>query len=185
MRKFVLTARTVLAGAVLLATAAGAAEEPYLPNNAATPGVVNTKVKPANINQTICKPSWVKTALPKASALNRVKTAQMKAAKYAAGDAKKYELDHRIPIEVGGDPRNPKNLWLQPLDIQWNALVKNKLETYVQTEICAGRMKLADGQAIFQRDWVDVFRLYCGPEPGAACNPPGTPGVQIETPKKN
>ncbi len=160
MRRLVFTAC-----AVLFATAASGAEESYLPNNAATPGVVNHKVKAGTIKQTICRPSWVKSAQPSARTLASQKSRLVKHARYGADVAKNFDVDHRIPIEVGGDARDPKNLWLQPLNIQWNALVKNKLETYVQTEVCAGRMKLADGQAIFQRDWVDVFRLYCGPDP--------------------
>jgi hypothetical protein len=160
------------------------AEINYWPDNAVTPGLANPKVTQRNIKRTICSPRWVKSARPPDRFFATAETAQFERASSALKDPAHYEIDHRIPIEVGGHPRDAANLWAQPLRIEWNALVKDKLETYIQGEVCARRMKLAEGQAVFQRDWVDVFRQYCGPDPGAACNPPGTEGVQIEDPKR-
>jgi len=156
----------------------------YAPDGRTTPGLSNPKVTQANIKETICRPSWVKAAMPRAVFLGRIKARQLKAGGYEQRDPAKYAQDHRIPMSVGGHPRDAKNLWPQPIGIAWNASVKDRLENYVHGEVCAGRMTLVDGQAIFQRDWVDVFKLYCGPEPDAACNPPGTPGVQIEVPQQ-
>ena len=171
--------------ALICAASAALAEipAPYDPNNKATPGVANPKVTQRNIKRTICSDTWVKSQRPSAKYLDEQKARQLKGGKYGSTDPTIFEEDHRIPIEVGGHPRDPKNLWPESTTVRWNAFVKNKLETYVQTEICAGHMKLADGRAIFQRDWTDVFRLYCGPAPGDACNPPGTPSQQIEDPK--
>jgi len=155
----------------------------YAPENTRTPGVVNAKVTQDNIQQTICRPSWVKSNLPPARYLSRLKASQLKEWKYQDRKPANYAEDHRIPIEVGGHPRDAGNLWPQPQTIAWNAAAKNKLEHYVHGEVCAGRMKLEDARSVFQRDWVDVFKLYCGPEPDAACAAPGTPGVQISDPK--
>jgi hypothetical protein len=172
------------AGEVLGDEAGGPVDMRHAPDNARTPGIANPKVNQENIQQTICKPGWVESNRPRERYINTLKRRQLRAWKYAVRDSTKYEEDHRIPIEVGGHPRDGKNLWPQPYGIAWNARVKNKLELYIQAEVCAGNIKLIDGQAAFQRDWVDLFRLYCGPEPGAACNPPGTPGVQIEVPEQ-
>jgi hypothetical protein len=43
-------------------------------------------------------------------------------------------------------------------------------------------MSLPEAQNVFQKNWIDVFQLYCGPKPDATCNPPGT-ALQIQTPK--
>ena len=125
----------------------------------------------------------MKSQQPPARFIATAMFAQLQSVTYSIKDPARYELDHRIPIEVGGHPRDAANIWAQPLNTEWNALVKNKLDTYIAREVCDGRMKLADARAVFQRDWVDIFRLYCGPEPGAACNPPGTVGVTIEDSK--
>lgn len=181
-----LAAAAIGAGAAEAAssTAAAPPEASALPDNAATPGRANPKVTQSNIRRTICNPRWVKSQLPPTRFLAKAKTAQLQQASAANTDPARYEIDHRVPIEVGGHPRARANLWAQPLDTEWNALVKNKLDTYVAREVCAGRMRLAEAQAVFQRDWVDVFRTYCGPEPGAACNPPGTQGVTLTDPKR-
>jgi hypothetical protein len=155
----------------------------HAPENSRTPGIINAKVTQGNIQQTICRPSWIKSNLPPVRYLTRVKMRQLKDWHYQDRDPAQYVADHRIPIAVGGHPRAAGNLWPQPQSITWNATAKNKLETYMHGEVCAGRMKLDDARAVFQRDWVDVFKLYCGPEPDADCKPPGTPGVQIVDPK--
>ncbi len=170
---------------ILFSTAVCAAEPPpYFPDNATTPGLANRKVTQGNINKTICNARWLKAQQPSAGYLDKEKNRQLARVTFANTDPKAFEEDHRIPIELGGHPRDAKNLWPQSTTIEWNAAAKNKLETYVHGEVCAKRMKLADARAIFQRDWTDVFRSYCGPGPTAACQPPNTPGVQIEDPKR-
>jgi hypothetical protein len=42
--------------------------------------------------------------------------------------AREYELDHLIPLELGGDPLDPQNLWLQPWRGECNAKQKDRLE---------------------------------------------------------
>ncbi len=179
MHRFTVSVLVLLTGTALAAEA-----PPYFPDNAMTPGIANPKVKQSNINKTICNARWLKAQMPSASYLNKEKGRQLRQVTFAVADAKAFTEDHRIPIELGGHPRHPKNLWPQSTTIAWNAVAKDKLEAYVHGEVCAGRMKLADGRAIFQRDWTDVFRLYCGPEPDAACQAPGAPGVQIADPKR-
>ncbi len=177
-----------LAAAALMTAAAWGAAAPseanYWPDDKVTPGQANPKVTQRNIRRTVCSPRWVKSQQPSARFIATAKSAQLQSVNYSIKDPARYELDYRIPIEVGGHPRAAANIWAQPLGTEWNALAKNKLDTYMAREVCAGRMKLADAQAAYQRDWVDLFRLYCGPGPGAACNPPGTEGVTIADPKR-
>ena len=52
------------------------------------------------------------------------------------------------------------NLWSQSTKLRWNVATKDKLETYVNREVCAGRMTLKEGQSVFQKGWVEVFHLY-------------------------
>ena len=54
----------------------------------------------------------------------------------------KYELDHFVPLAVGGHPRSEDNLWLQRWDGAWNARVKDRLERRLQLMVCAGDISL-------------------------------------------
>ncbi|MBY0511538.1 MAG: hypothetical protein K2P94_15470 [Rhodospirillaceae bacterium] len=154
-----------------------------LPDDALTPGYANPKVTADNLQKTVCKAGWALKAQPQGKYLSKITLLQIRNYGVAEKDAAKYVMDFRIPLSVGGHPTDPANLWPQRKDVAWNAVVKNKLETYVQSELCAGHMSLKDAQGVFQKNWIDVFQLYCGPKPDAKCNPPGT-AVQIETPTK-
>ena len=153
-----------------------------IPDDALTPGAVNPRVTQDNIQKTICKPKWVRKAGPSTSYLDLVKGLQLKRSDLADKRPNNYVEDFRIPLDVGGSPTDPGNLWPQRPGAGWNAGAKDKLEVYVQREVCAGRMKLADAQDVFRKNWVDVFHLYCGPKPDGPCNPPGTE-TQIQTPQ--
>ena len=81
-----------------------------------TPGVSNPEVTPTNIKETICKSGWAATVRPPASYTNNLKTQGI--AKYGYDDPKlsDYEEDHFISLEIGGNPKDPNNLWREPCD---------------------------------------------------------------------
>jgi len=76
----------------------------------ATPGVVNSDVTQANINDTICKSGWTATIPPPASYTTTLKTQQLGTSKFTDKTPSHYE-DHFIALELGGHPHDPKNLW--------------------------------------------------------------------------
>jgi hypothetical protein len=54
-----------------------------------------------------------------------------------------YELDHLIPLGLGGHPTSVNNLWLQP----WTeAAMKDRDELRLHREVCAGRVTLEQAQ---------------------------------------
>jgi hypothetical protein len=65
-----------------------------------------------------------------------------------------YELDHIIPLALGGHPRNPSNLMLQPWEGADGAKVKDKLEVRLQHAVCKGKIKLTVAQACIAEDWI-------------------------------
>jgi hypothetical protein len=77
-------------------------------------------------------------------------------------DAPKYELDHLIPLALGGHPRKPENLWLQPWDGEWGARVKDRLEVKLKTLVCAGKITLERARRAIARDWIAAFSRYVG-----------------------
>src|SRR5262245_21264224 len=78
-----------------------------------TPGALNPDVTQANINETICMRGWTKTIRPPVDYTNALKLTQMR--DYGlSGSPRDYQEDHLISLELGGDPRDPRNLWPEP-----------------------------------------------------------------------
>lgn len=116
-----------------------------------TPGVRNPQVTQLNIGSTICRKGWTATVRPPTSYTGPLKLKQM--ARYGEpAPASLYELDHIIPLEVGGSPTDPANLFPQPY-AGHGAHVKDQEENSLNRAVCGGRVKLADAQAQILRDW--------------------------------
>ena len=71
-----------------------------------------------------------------------------------------YEEDHLISLELGGDPRNPNNLWPEPWFGPWNARDKDMLEGKLHRMVCDGQIPLRDAQKAIATDWVGAYRKY-------------------------
>ena len=126
----------------------------YVPSNA--PGVTDPAVTQANIATTICVPNYTSTVRPPVSWTNKLKVSLM-VQFHMTGALNDYELDHRVPIEVGGAPRDARNLWMQP----WpEARLKDRLETFKHRQVCAGKVTLRQSQEVFLKDfWAEYDRL--------------------------
>ena len=128
------------------------------------PGATNPAVTQANIHSTICVSGWTKTVRPPTSYTNKLKLRQMSALGLT-GDPHLYEEDHRVPIEDGGNPTDPANLYPEPWDGAYGAHRKDVLETKIKRLICAGTITLDAGRAVFLGDWTAGYRQYVGPFP--------------------
>ena len=126
----------------------------------ATPGALNPAVAQGNLNKTVCVANWTKTVRPPASFMNKLKAAQM-AALGLRGVAHDYEEDHRVPLEVGGNPTDPRNLWPEPWAHPYGAHEKDRLENAVKRDLCGGSLTLAQARAIFLGDfWTEYKRRF-------------------------
>lgn len=119
---------------------------------ASMPGSLNPAVTQASIGSTICVKGWTATIRPPASYTTDLKRRQM-AALGLVGPLSSYEEDHRVPLEVGGNPTAPSNLWPEPWNGPTGAHAKDAIENQVHADICARRMTLAQGQGIFLGNW--------------------------------
>ena len=114
-----------------------------LPDPKITPGRVNPGVRQSTIKKTICKSGWTKTIRPPVGYTNALKIQQM--VLYGEmGSPSEYEEDHFIPLELGGAPKNPKNLWPEPHS---QSKLSDPLETQLKRKVCKGLMKLAKARA--------------------------------------
>jgi hypothetical protein len=71
-----------------------------------------------------------------------------------------YEVDHLIPLSIGGS-NSVRNLWPEPRDgIVWNALVKDRLEDLLHRLVCKGKVPLTVAQKEFASDWIAAYKKY-------------------------
>src|SRR5208283_748658 len=56
-----------------------------------------------------------------------------------------YEVDHLISLEIGGG-NDISNLWPENSKITDGSLTKDKLENYLHTQVCAGKMTIQEAQ---------------------------------------
>lgn len=65
------------------------------------------------------------------------------------------EIDHKIPLTVGGGnpPGSIANLWPQTPSGPWGYHTKDRCEASVGRALCAGKISVEDAQAIFRNDW--------------------------------
>jgi hypothetical protein len=74
------------------------------------------------------------------------------------GDA---EYDHLIPLGVGGDPNDPRNLWVEPPSPGHTpgsgpANPKDDVESALHDVVCSGQVSLRAAQAAIAADWTKV-----------------------------
>lgn len=70
-----------------------------------------------------------------------------------------YELDHLIPLELGGDNANA-NLWPEAAAPPPGFHQKDLLEDALHTLVCAGSMSLGEAQHGFAADWYAAYVKY-------------------------
>ena len=135
----------------------------FLPNPAWQPGVTSPAVTQDNIQSTICVSGYTATVRPPISYTNALKVQQIAQYGYADTNPSDYEEDHLISLEVGGDPKDPKNLWPQPRRSEpYNASVKDTLENVLKGKVCSGELTLAAAQHAIATDWVAAYHMYVG-----------------------
>jgi hypothetical protein len=135
-----------------------------------TPGASNPNITQANILQTICNPDrleWqTKMIRPPRQYTNRLKREQMEEYGYADPQPNDFEEDHLIPLELGGDPTDPKNLWPEPYKTsipEGGARYKDQVENYLHKQVCSGNISLEEAQKEIAFDWYVVYVTQVSP----------------------
>ncbi len=110
-------------------------------------GAVDPHVTQATIHDTICQRGYTTQARPPRKVTDGIKR---RLANSLSGAPPDYELDHLIPLGLGGHPTSPNNLWLQ----NWpEAAMKDRDELRLHREVCAGRMTLEQAQHEMVATW--------------------------------
>ncbi len=136
---------------------------PYpLPDPSCTPGAVDPRVTPADLGTTICSRGWTASVRPPETVTGPEKVASAAAYGYT-GSFATAEYDHLVPLELGGDPNDPANLWVEPNDrpgATTFANTKDGLEDHLRALVCDGSLPLAVAQHAIAVDWVAALQRY-------------------------
>ncbi|MGO9837777.1 MAG: HNH endonuclease signature motif containing protein [Polyangiaceae bacterium] len=72
-----------------------------------------------------------------------------------------YEVDHLIPLELGGD-NTIANLWPESAEPTPGFHQKDKVENFLHRQVCSGTMSLTEAQRQIANDWIVVWRRIEG-----------------------
>ncbi|MGW1075442.1 hypothetical protein [Streptomyces sp. NPDC002537] len=144
------------------------ADKQPLPDPKCTPGATNPKVTQATLKTTICSSGYTKGIRPPVNITSREKTAN--AASYGyKGSLKDYEYDHLISLQLGGDPNDSRNLWVEPPSPGHKEGAgpnnpKDVVETKLKNAICSGKTDLAKAQQAIAHDWTTALKTLGIPD---------------------
>ncbi|MFF7358354.1 hypothetical protein ACFZA1_37865 [Streptomyces filipinensis] len=127
-----------------------------------TPGATSPAVTQANLSTTICrKGGYTKNIRPPEGITRKEKQANAASYGYkgSLGDA---EYDHLLSLQLGGDPNDARNLWVEPADPghKPGGGINNKkdpVETKLHTAVCSGKVTLAAAQQAIVSDWTTAL----------------------------
>ena len=130
-----------------------------LPDPTCTPGAVSPAVTQATIARTICASGYTRSVRPPRDVTDREKRLSSQAYGYG-GPFGTSEYDHLVPLGLGGDPNDARNLWLEPNEdarATTNTNGKDAVEATLHAAVCDRRVALADAQRVIAADWVTAL----------------------------
>ncbi|MFD5814093.1 hypothetical protein [Streptomyces sp. NPDC127038] len=133
-----------------------------LEDPACTPGAISPAVTQTNLKSTICRKGGYTSGIrPSTSVTGKEKA--LNAASYGyRGSMRDAEYDHLISLQLGGDPNDPRNLWVEPPDPSHKAGSgvnnrKDPVETRLHTAVCANKITLVAAQRAIVTDWTTAL----------------------------
>lgn len=119
-----------------------------LPDPRCTPGGIDPAVTQADIQSTICTSGYTRTIRPPEAQTEAFKFNEAYAA-YGIASGTTTELDHLVPLELGGD-NAAANLWPE---VPPAPNPKDTVENALNAAVCSGRVTLASAQQAIAQDW--------------------------------
>jgi hypothetical protein len=131
-----------------------AGDDVRLPVASCTPGAIRgDMLNPTNatLSATVCRPGWTDTQRVDTA---KIKTQAMEAYGESASLRPTVELDHLIPLELGG-ANDASNLWPEISDEPGQGFrnSKDKVENDLKDAVCAHHITIADAQNAIAMNW--------------------------------
>ncbi|MER7840761.1 hypothetical protein ABTY98_33905 [Streptomyces sp. NPDC096040] len=130
-----------------------------LPDSGCTPGSYNSAVTQSTIGSTICVSGWTATVRPPTSYTNPLKAQGIIDYGYSDTNMSDYEEDHLVPLELGGAPRDPGNLWPEPHYGTKTAYTKDGVETKLKNAVCNGTITLSAARSAIRTNWTTALQV--------------------------
>jgi hypothetical protein len=111
---------------------------------------LNPDVTAETVGSTICTPGYTKHLRPDAGYVSDMKIKIAHEAGLASDAAAAMILDHIIPLELGGHPRDESNLQLQEAS---ESRLKDNVEHWLHALVCAELAPLDKARAAIVKDW--------------------------------
>jgi len=105
---------------------------------------------------TICVTGYTAGVRPPSAYTDSLKKQQIVQYGYSDTNPADYEEDHLIPLELGGHPTDPRNLWPEPRFGAEPASKKDGVENALHARVCSGSTSLATAQRAIAEDWESV-----------------------------
>lgn len=138
-----------------------------LPDRGSTPGATSPAVTQSDIRATICVSGYTRAVRPPSAYTTALKRRQLSdpSRGYADQNLRDFEEDHLVPLELGGDPTDPRNLWPEEWAGSWGARAKDRLENELHRRVCLPSsdpdwVSLRDAQQAIAFDWIAAYRRY-------------------------
>ncbi|MGH9297413.1 MAG: HNH endonuclease signature motif containing protein [Acidimicrobiales bacterium] len=116
----------------------------------------------------ICTPGWSEAHRNVSYA-----TENLVASRYGLSSHYGYEIDHLIPLELGG-ANDVSNLWPEPYDSPAGAHQKDGLEDYLHDQVCYHGLALATAQHEASTDWYAAWVAAGKPMGFTSTGPPAS-----------
>jgi len=127
-----------------------------------TPGAISPAVTQSNLKSTICRKGGYTSGIRPSTTVTG-KEKKLNAASYGfTGRTSDAEYDHLISLQLGGDPNDSRNLWVEPADPGHKKgsgvnNAKDPVETKLHTAVCKGTVTLAAAQKAIVTDWTTAL----------------------------
>ncbi len=120
-----------------------------LPDRACTPGdIFSTATK-----DEICVPGYASSVRDVPQSVKEQVYAAYGVASRSPGE---YEVDHLVNLSIGGS-NDISNLWPEAASPTPGFHEKDKVEVYLQDQVCSGKMDLRTAQIQIATNWLEVY----------------------------
>jgi uncharacterized protein YceK len=120
-----------------------------LQDAACTPGAILTNATKTEV----CTSGYAKSVRNVPQSEKNQVYAEYGIATHTAGE---YEVDHLVSLELGGS-NDISNLWPEAASPKPGFHEKDKVENYLNSQVCSGAISLQEAQIEIATNWLDVY----------------------------